>query len=71
MEKTSKSGYEIRLEILRMAMDIESTRWSWENDAAKDAAARVGQAAKVPKDNRVEAAMKTAEVLYKFVENKK
>jgi hypothetical protein len=71
METKNKSGYEIRLEVLRMAMEIENSRWSWENDAVRYKADRTNShELTVPADDRVEKAIKVAETLYKFIEKK-
>jgi hypothetical protein len=54
-----------------MAMEIENSRWSWENDAVRYKADRTNShELTVPADDRVEKAIKVAETLYKFIEKK-
>jgi len=67
--KTGKSGYEIRMEILGLAIGQADSAYFNELERRRHAAGDKGTW-ELPKDNRVEEAMQIAEKLYKFVEAK-
>jgi len=74
-QKSGKSGYEIRLEVLQRAIDMADHRWHLINDVQRsevDAKLKMGinTSFKMADDNRVEEALKIADKLYKFVEGK-
>jgi hypothetical protein len=74
-QKTGKSGYEIRLEVLQRALDMADSRWHMANEVGRveaEAKIKLGVASTwtLPPDNRVEEAMQIAEKLYRFVESK-
>ena len=74
-QKTNKSGYEIRLEVLQRALDMADNHWNMSNEAGRleaESKVKLGLVAswKIVPDNRVEEAMQIAEKLYKFVEAK-
>lgn len=64
-----KSGYEIRLEILAMAMDAAGTKWFQQQEAERYKAEK-NNSCEIPMvpDTRIEEALKNASELYKFVE---
>lgn len=68
-QKTGKNGYEIRLEILGLAMGQADSAYFNELERLRHVAGDKGTW-ELPKDNRVDEAMQIAEKLYKFVENK-
>ncbi len=71
MPTHNKSGYEIRLEVLQMAMGLASERYHNELDQLRYTAERTkAQAFELPQDNRVAQALKLADELYGFVEAK-
>ncbi len=71
MPTHSKSGYEIRLEVLQMAMSLASERYHNQLDQLRYTAERTSaQAFELPDDNRVAEALKLANELYGFVEAK-
>lgn len=74
-QKTSKSGYEIRLEVLQAAIGMTDARWHLLNDVQRqenEAKLKIGinTTFKMVEDNRVEESLRIAEKLYKFVEGK-
>jgi len=70
-QKTSKSGYEIRLEVLQRALDMADHRYHLQNDALRYEAEKTSKTSlPTAPDNRVEDALQIAEKLYKFVEAK-
>lgn len=74
-QKTSKSGYEIRLEVLQAAIGLTDARWHLLNDVQRqenEAKLKIGinTTFKMVEDNRVEESLAIAEKLYKFVEGK-
>lgn len=70
-QKTGKSGYEIRLEVLQRALDMAEGKFHRENDALRYEAEKTSKISyQTAPDNRVEEAMQIAEKLYKFVEGK-
>jgi len=74
-QKTGKSGYEIRLEVLQRALDMAENTWHMSNEASRmeaESKIKLGLVATlVPApDTRVEDALKIADKLYKFVEAK-
>lgn len=74
-QKTSKSGYEIRLEVLQAAISLTDARWHLLNDVQRqenEAKLKIGinTTFKMVEDNRVEESLQIAEKLYKFVEGK-
>lgn len=73
MNKTPMSGYEIRLEILKLAKDHADTAWYHKNESSHQIAISKGnEHLWVPeKDDRVEETLKVADLFYKFVEEKK
>jgi len=63
MPTHNKSGYEIRLEVLQMAMGLASERYHNELDQLRYTAERTkAQAFELPQDNRVAQALKLADV---------
>ncbi len=74
-QKTGKSGYEIRLDVLNRALDMADSRWHMSNEVNRvesDSKIRLGMVSTwtVAPDNRVEESLRIAEKLYKFVEGK-
>ena len=67
--KTGKSGYEIRMEILGLAMGQADSAYFNELERRRHAAGEKGTW-ELPEDNRVDEAMQIAEKLYRFVEAK-
>jgi hypothetical protein len=67
--KMNKSGYEIRMEILNLAMGQADSAYFNELERLRHVAGDKGTW-QLPKDNRVDEAMQIAEKLYKFVEAK-
>ena len=71
MPTHNKSGYEIRLEVLQMAMGLASERYHNQLDQLRYTAERTSaQSFDLPRDNRVTEALKLANELYGFVEAK-
>lgn len=62
------NAYEIRLEVLRMAVNQANRTWMDQVDAARAAADHGGKPYELPEDNRIRQALKTAKKLYAFVE---
>jgi hypothetical protein len=69
-QKTGKNGYEIRLEILGLAMGQADSAYFNELERLRHVYFGKKGTWELPKDNRVDEAMQIAEKLYKFVENK-
>lgn len=70
-QKTGKSGYEIRLEVLQTAMSLADQRYHYAQEALRFEAEKTSKTSlPVAPDNRVEEVMQIAEKLYKFVEGK-
>ena len=70
-QKTGKSGYEIRLEVLQSAMNLADGKYHHQNEALRYEAEKTSKTSfPIAPDNRVEEALQIAEKLYKFVEGK-
>jgi hypothetical protein len=70
-QKTGKSGYEIRLEVLQTAMNLVDGKFHHANEALRYEAEKTSKTSyPTAPDNRVEEALAIAEKLYKFVEGK-
>ena len=70
-QKTGKSGYEIRWEVLNKALEMADGRYHFSQEAIRYEAEKTSKATlPIAPDNRVEEAMQIAEKLYKFVESK-
>lgn len=71
MPTHTKSGYEIRLEVLQMAMSLASERYHNQWEQLRYVAEKTNASAyELPADNRVAEALKLADELYGFVEAK-
>lgn len=71
MPTHNKSGYEIRLEVLQMAMGLASERYSNQCEQLRYVAEKTNNSKyDLPVDNRVTEALKLADELYGFVEAK-
>ena len=71
MPTHNKSGYEIRLEVLQMAMSLASERYHQRCEQQRYIAEKTNASAyELPVDNRVTEALKLADELYGFVEAK-
>ena len=71
MPTHNKSGYEIRLELLQMAMGLVNDQYHTSLNGQRDHAEKTGQASyEMPEDNRVANAIKIAQELYDFVGTK-
>ena len=71
MPTHNKSGYEIRLEVLQMAMSLASERYHQACNQIQYAAERSGEKSfALPQDTRTADAIALAEELYGFVEKK-
>ena len=70
MKETNRSGYEIRLDVLKLAEGIEGTAWARQFDMAIHAAEKNNELVDLPTDNRVDQTLATAERLYAFVSDK-
>lgn len=71
MPTHNKSGYEIRLELLQMAMSLVNDRYHTSLQGQRDYAEKTGQSSyEVPEDNRVANAITIAAELYGFVGTK-
>lgn len=64
---TGKNAYEIRLEVLQIAVNQADSAYFHQIDSAR-AAAGEGKPYELPEDNRVRQALKIAKKLYAFVE---
>ena len=70
-QKTGKSCYEIRWEVLNKALEMADGRYHFAQEALRYEAEKTSKATlPIAPDNRVEEAMQIAEKLYKFVESK-
>ena len=70
-QKTGKSGYEIRWEVLNRALDVADSRYHFSNEALRYEAEKTSKTTlTAAPDNRVEEAMEIAAKLYRFVESK-
>ena len=71
MPTHNKSGYEIRLELLQMAMSLVNDRYHTSLQSQRDYAEKTGQSSyEVPEENRVANAITIASELYDFVGTK-
>ena len=71
MPTHNKSGYEIRLEVLQMAMSLASERYHNRCEQLRYVAEKTNTSTyELPVDNRVTEALKLADELYGFVEAK-
>jgi hypothetical protein len=77
-ESKPKSGYEIRLEILKMAKEDADNRWFKKQDVRETNFKNMfgdnppmGAELKLEDDNRIDEALNSAEKLYAFVEQKR
>jgi hypothetical protein len=70
-QKTGKSGYEIRWEVLNKALDMADGKYHYANEALRYEAEKTSKTSfTTAPDNRVEEAMEIASKLYRFVEAK-
>lgn len=70
-QKTGKSGYEIRWEVLNRALDMADGKYHYANEALRYEAEKTSKTSfTTAPDNRVEEAMEIASKLYRFVESK-
>jgi hypothetical protein len=70
-QKTGKSGYEIRWEVLNKALEMADGRYHFSQEALRYEAEKTNKGAlPIAPDNRVEEAMQIGEKLYRFVESK-
>ncbi len=70
-QKTGKSGYEIRLDVLNRALDMADGKYHHANEALRYEAEKTSKTSyQTAPDNRVEEALAIADRLYKFVEAK-
>ena len=72
---TGKNAYEIRLEVLQMALGLAESRWAATLEQARDGALRRPEGDSdvnyaLPPDNRQAEALASADKFYSFVENK-
>lgn len=67
MANTGKNAYEIRLEVLQIAVGQADSAYYSQLDLAR-ATAGEGKAYQLPEDKRVREALKIAKKLYAFVE---
>ena len=71
MPTHNKTGYEIRLEVLQMAMSLASERYHQTCNQIQYVAEKSGEKSfALPQDNRVTEAIALADELYGFVEKK-
>jgi len=69
-EQSGKNAYEIRLEVLQMAMNLADNRWHQQLDKARFEAERTETGTyELPEDKREREALRLAKKLYSFVEN--
>ena len=66
----ARSGYEIRLDVLRMAKDLADDRFHQELHRRQDIANRNNTEWSLPTDTREKDSLRIAEELYTFVESK-
>jgi len=70
-QKTGKSGYEIRWEVLNKALDMADNRYHYSQEVLRYEAEKTSKTTlPIAPDNRVEEAMEIAAKLYRFVEAK-
>jgi hypothetical protein len=70
MKETNRSGYEIRLDVLKLAQGIEAHAYDREYQVAFNAAEKNNTSVDVPTDEQVNKTLTTAERLYAFVSEK-
>ena len=70
MKDTNRSGYEIRLDVLKLAQGIEACAYDREYNVAFNAAEKHNTELQVPTDEQVNKTLATAERLYAFVADK-
>ena len=66
----ARSGYEIRLDVLRMAKDLADDRFHHEYGRRQDNAGRNNSDFELPEDDREQQTLEIANKLYAFVESK-
>ena len=66
----ARSGYEIRLDVLRMAKDLADDRFHQELQRRQEIACRRSDEWTLPEDDRERKTLEIAEQLYTFVESK-
>jgi len=66
----ARSGYEIRLDVLRMAKDLADDRFHHEYVRRQDNAGRNNSDFELPEDDREQQTLEIANKLYAFVESK-
>mgnify|MGYP001464353404 CR=1 FL=1 len=66
----ARSGYEIRLDVLRMAKDLADDRFHQEATRRMDLASRNNNDYELPHDDREQQTLEIANKLYAFVESK-
>jgi hypothetical protein len=70
-QKTGKSGYEIRWEVLNKALEMADGRYHYSQEVLRYEAEKTSKTTlPLAPDNRVEEAMEIATKLYRFVESK-
>jgi hypothetical protein len=70
MKEANRSGYEIRLDVLKLAEGIENCAYSREYDIALHTAEKNNTPPELPLDDQVNKTLATAERLYAFVADK-
>jgi len=68
-ETSGKNAYEIRLEVLQMAMGLADNRWHQQLDKVRFDAEKDNSTYELPEDKREREALRLAKKLYSFVEN--
>ena len=66
----ARSGYEIRLDVLRMAKDLADDRFHQELQRRQEIANRNNTEWSLPTDTREKDSLRIADELYTFVESK-
>ena len=66
----ARSGYEIRLDVLRMAKDLADDRFHQELQRRQEIASRNNDEWTLPVDDRESKTLEIADKLYAFVESK-
>lgn len=66
----ARSGYEIRLDVLRMAKDLADDRYHQELNRRQEIASRNNTEWSLPSDTREKDSLRIADELYAFVESK-
>lgn len=69
-EPTGRSGYEIRLDLLKMAADMAEQKYNNEYNAWREMYKDGNRSAPPPQDNRVIEALANADRFYQFVQKK-